>query len=146
MLMVGRKILLLSFWKCMCFILSAITVVGHLGAKVGKNTLSSAPSVKRGGKMHIIGCLRGGPVVARLGHHLSPPGWSGGLLKAPDPRGSWAGVLCASGRGRVVPSVSALHLADPQEVGAQGWLALAQLSAELAQAKGDWKQQKSWCA
>ncbi len=45
-------------------------------------------------------------------------------LEGLDPRQSWAGVLGASGRGSVVPSVSALYLADPQEVGAQGWLAL----------------------
>ncbi len=84
-LMVGRKIFLLSFWKCMCFILSAITAVGHLCAIVGpwgtKNTLSSAPSVKRGGERQIRGCLRGGPAVARLGPLLFLPGWSGGFLR-----------------------------------------------------------------
>ncbi len=38
----------------------------------------------------------------------------------PDPRRSWAGVLGASGRGSVVPSMNALYLADPQEVGPRG--------------------------
>ncbi len=41
-----------------------------------------------------------------------------------DPRRSWAGVLGSPGRGSIVLSVSALYLAEPQEVGAQGWLAL----------------------
>ncbi len=41
-----------------------------------------------------------------------------------DPRRSWAGFLGASGRGSIVPSLSTLYLADPQEVGAQGWLAV----------------------
>ncbi len=78
-----------------------------------KNTLSSAPSAKRGGKRHIRGCLRGGPTVARL---RAPP-LSAWLIRKTSE--------VASGRGRVVPSVSALYLADSQEVGAQGWLALA---------------------
>ncbi len=38
----------------------------------------------------------------------------------PDPRRSWAGIIGASGKGSVVPSVSALYLADPLEVGAPG--------------------------
>ncbi len=102
-------------------------MVVHLGAIVGlwgtKNTLSSAPSIKRGGKRHIRGCLRGGPEVARLG--APPSAWLiRRISEALNPRRSWAGVLGASGRGSVVPSVSALYLADPQEVGAQGWLAL----------------------
>ncbi len=58
----------------MCFILSAI-------AAVTKNTLSSAPSIKRGGERHIRVCMRGGPAVARLGPLLFVPGWSGGLLR-----------------------------------------------------------------
>ncbi len=68
----------------MCFILYAITAVEHLGAKVGpwgtKNTLSSAPSIKRGGERHIRGCFQGCPVVARLGPLLFLSGWSGGFL------------------------------------------------------------------
>ncbi len=66
-------------------------------------------------------------------------GWSGGSeTRAPplsarlirrtsealDPKRSWAGILGASGRGSIVPSVSALYIADPQEISAQGWLAL----------------------
>ncbi len=56
--------------------------------------------------------------------------------EASDPRRSW--VLGASGRGSVVPSVSALYLANPQEVGAPGWLAmvfsclLSSVACELA--------------
>ncbi len=69
----------------MCFILSAITAVGHFCAIVGTwesiNTLSSAPSVKRGGKRHIRGCLRGGPAVARLWPLFFLPGCSGGFLR-----------------------------------------------------------------
>ncbi len=94
MLMVGRKIFLLSFWKCMCFILSSITAVGHLGAIVGPwgsiNTLSSPPSVKRGGERYIRGCLRGGPAVARLGPLLFLPGWSGGLREGVALSRVWA--------------------------------------------------------
>ncbi len=128
-LMVGKKIPLLSFWKCMCFILSTITAVGHPDAKVGplgtNNTLSSAPSTERGGKRHIRGCLRGGPAVKRLG---APP-LSAWLIRRtsemPDLRRSWAGVLGALGRGSVLLNVRALYPADPQDVGAQGWLALA---------------------
>ncbi len=67
-------------------------------------------------------------------------GWSGGSeTRAPplsawlirrtsealDPRQSWAGVLGSSGRSSVVPNMSALYPVDPQEVGAEGWLALA---------------------
>ncbi len=117
----------------MCFILSAITAVGHLDAKVGPwgtiNTFSSAPSAKGGGKKHIRGCLWGGHLLPRL---RAPP-LSAWLIRrssdAPDPRQSWVGVLGTSGRGSVIPSVSALYLADPQE--AQVW--------------GDCKQHKSWC-
>ncbi len=69
----------------MCFILSAITAVGHFCAIVDTwesiNTLSSAPSVKRGGKRHIRGCLRGGPAVARLWPLFFLPGCSGGFLR-----------------------------------------------------------------
>ncbi len=82
--MVGRKRFLLSFWKCVCFIFSALTAVRHLGALVGPwgsmNTLSSAPSAKRGGERHNRGCLRGGPAVARLRPPLLLPGCSGGFL------------------------------------------------------------------
>ncbi len=46
----------------MCFILSAITAVRHLVAKVGL----WGTSAKRVGKRHIRCCLRGGPAVARL--------------------------------------------------------------------------------
>ncbi len=85
MLIVGRKRFLLSFWKCMLFILSAIVAVGHLGAIVGPwgsmNTLSSVPSTKGGGEIYNRGCLRGGPVVARLGPLLFLPGCWGGFLR-----------------------------------------------------------------
>ncbi len=94
--MVGRKrFLLFFFYVCVLF----CPLWGT------KNTLSSAPSVKQGGERHIRGCLRGGPAVVRLGPLLFLPGWS----EAPDPRRSWAGVLGASGRGSVVPSVSTLY-------------------------------------
>ncbi len=63
--------------------------------------------------------------------------------EALDPRRSWAGVLGSSGSCSVLLSVS--NLADPQEVGVPGWLALVWLSAESAQIWGDWKQKKSWC-
>ncbi len=93
------------------------------GAIVGPwgsiNTLSSAPSSKRGGERHNRGCLRGGPAVARLAAWLFRR-----ISVVPDPRRSWAGVLGASGRGSVVPSVSAVYLADPQEFGTLGRLAL----------------------
>ncbi len=86
--MVGRKILLLSFWKCMCYILSTIKEVGHMGAKVGpwgtKNEFSSAPSAKRGGKGQNRGCLHGGPAVTavtRLGPLLFLPSCPGGYLR-----------------------------------------------------------------
>ncbi len=69
----------------MCFILSAITAVGHRDTIVGPwgsiNTLSSAPSVKRGSERHNRGCLRGGLVVARLWPLLFLPGCSGGFLR-----------------------------------------------------------------
>ncbi len=62
----------------MCFILFAITVVGHVGAIVGQggteNTFSSAPSIMRGGERHMRGRLLGGPAVARLGPILILPG------------------------------------------------------------------------
>ncbi len=84
-LMGGRKRSLLAFWKCLCFILSAITAVGHLGAVVGQwgteNTFFSAPSIPRGGERHTRGHLRGCPVVARLGPLLLLPGWSGRFLR-----------------------------------------------------------------
>ncbi len=87
----------------MCFILSAVTTVGHPGAKVGpwgtKNTLSSAPSAKRGGNKHIRGCFQGGPAVARLRPLLFLPGWSGGFLRrwiqgdlGPGSLALWEGV------------------------------------------------------
>ncbi len=83
--MVGRKRFLLSFWKCKYSILSVITAVGDLGDKWGlwgtKNTLPSAPNVKRGGERHIRGCLRGGPALASLWPLLFLPGWSGGFLR-----------------------------------------------------------------
>ncbi len=69
----------------MCFILSAITAVRHLGAIAGQwgteNTFSSAPSIMRGGERHMRGHLRGGPAVARLGPLLRLPDWSGRLLR-----------------------------------------------------------------
>ncbi len=69
----------------MCFILSAITAIGHLGAIVGllgsMNTLSSKPSAKQGSERHNRGCLQGGPAVARLGTLLFLPGCSGGFLR-----------------------------------------------------------------
>ncbi len=81
--MVGRKRLLISFWKCMCFIL--ITAVGHPALKWAhgepKTHFPQAPSAKQVGKRHIRGCLRGGLAVARLGPLLFMPGWSGGLLR-----------------------------------------------------------------
>ncbi len=71
--------------KCMCFILSTITVVRCPGAKVGplgtNNTLSSAPSAEQVDKRHITDCLWGSPAVARLGSLLFLPGLSGGLLR-----------------------------------------------------------------
>ncbi len=76
--MVGRRRFLLSFLKCMCFILSAITAVGRPGANVGpwgtNNTLSSAPSAERGNKRHIGDCLRGGPAVVSLKPLIFLPG------------------------------------------------------------------------
>ncbi len=84
------------------------------------NTLSSAPSAKRGGERHNRGCLRGGPT----GSETRAPPLSAWLFRrislVPDPRRSWAGIIGASGKGSVVPSVSALYLADPLEVGAPG--------------------------
>ncbi len=68
-----------------CVCVSWPCEVGHFCAIVGTwgsiNTLSSAPSVKRGGKRHIRGCLRGGPAVAKLGPLLFLPGCSGGFLR-----------------------------------------------------------------
>ncbi len=83
-----------------------------------KNTLFSAPSVKRGGERHIRGCSRGGLVVARLGPLL----FLAWLIRRRIQ--SWARVLGASGRGSVVSSMSALYLTNHQEVGTPGWLAL----------------------
>ncbi len=45
------------------------------------NTLSSVPSTKGGGEIYNRGCLRGGPVVARLGPLLFLPGCWGGFLR-----------------------------------------------------------------
>ncbi len=47
-----------------------------------------------------------------------------GGREALDRRRSWARVLGTSGRGSVRPSISALSLINPQEVGAPGWLPL----------------------
>ncbi len=114
-LMVGRRRFLLSFLKCMCFILSAITAVGRPGANVGpwgtNNTLSSAPSAERGNKRHILDCLRGGPTVVSLKPLLFRPGWSGGLLRrrfqgelGPGSLVLWEGVaLCRAGTASILP-------------------------------------------
>ncbi len=109
MLIVGRKWHVLSFWKCMCFILSAITAVGHLGAKVGpwgtRNTLFSGPSAERGDKRHIRGCLQ-----------TRAPPFSAWLIRSTSealyPRLSWAVVLGTLVRGSIVLSVSALYPGD----------------------------------
>ncbi len=86
------------------------------------------------GKRHIRGCLRG-PAGKRLG---APP-LSAWLIRRtsemPDPRRSWAGVLGASGRGSVVLNVRALYPADPQDVGAQGWLALDRPNLQAGRCK-----------
>ncbi len=54
----------------MCFILSAITSVGHLGAKVGlgepKTHFALHPVLSGVARDNIRGCLRDIPVVARL--------------------------------------------------------------------------------
>ncbi len=107
------------------FILSAITAVGHLGAIVGLcgsiNIISSASSAKWDGERHNRGWWSSGsktrapPLSTWLFRRIS---------EAPDPRQSWAGGLGTSGRGSVVPSMSALYLGDPQEVGVPGRLAL----------------------
>ncbi len=126
-LMLGRKRFLLSFWNCMCFILSAITAVGHPSAIVGPwGTKTHFPlhpvlsRVARGTLESTCGVVRW---YRDSAHPLSA--WLiGRTSEAPDPRWSWAGVLGASGRGIIMPSVSALHLANPQAFGAPGWLAL----------------------
>ncbi len=121
MVMLGRRGYLLSFWTCMCFILSAITAVGRPGAKVGtwgiNNTLSSAPSAEPGEKRHIRSCLRGGPTIARIGPLLFLSDWSGGLLRRRIQGDLGPGSLAL--REGVVQRVNALYPADPCQVGAQ---------------------------
>ncbi len=75
---------------------------------------------QQGGERHTRGCLRGGPAVARFGPLLFLPGCSGGFLGRRIQGDLGLGFLGASGRVSVVPSVSALYLADPQEVGLRG--------------------------
>ncbi len=111
----------------MGFIFSAISAVGHPGAKVGpwgtNHTLCSAPSAEQGDKRHIRGCLRGGPAGVRLG---APPlsAWLIRRTSSTESKAILAGVLGASGRSSVVLSMSSI-LPTPQ-----GWQALVWLSAE----------------
>ncbi len=93
--MVGRKGHLLSFWKCMCFILSAITAVRHPGAKVGPWGTRNTPLHPALSGLHIRGRMQGGPVVARLESLLFLPDWSGGVLRRwiQGDLGPWSLVL-----------------------------------------------------
>ncbi len=67
-------------------------------ATCNQNTLSSAPSAKRGSKRQNRECLQGGPAVARFRPLLILPGCSGSFLRR--------------------------RIQGDQEVGALGWLAL----------------------
>ncbi len=104
-LMVGRKRRLLSFWKCVLF------------CPLSQRSDTRALKWARGEpKTHfplhpaLSGVARG--TLEAGGSETRAPPLSAWLIRrtseAPDPRRSWAGVLGASGRGSVMPSVSAL--------------------------------------
>ncbi len=66
----------LSFWKCLCFIFLAITVIGCVGSMwkdpkfttvFSTNTLPSAPGTEQGARRHNRGFFRGGLAAAGLG-------------------------------------------------------------------------------